>query len=147
MFGKKILVSIIIIIMLVLLMSNICNALSPNPEDFNYDENFQLSVVPAPSIIMSAMIINIPNLILESINLVISLILFRKNSDKKKYVLIILINIIMIFVTIRFAFTFYSIWQIIAVINLIIQTIIVIYLIKKIKTMKKEGEESVKNRK
>ena len=129
MFGKKIVVSIIVIIAIVLLMSNVCSAATAIDEESN--DIFGRCIFP---------------LIIEIANLIISVILLLKNKIKKSdCILVSLLNIVMIFATIRFWSKNYSIWTTILFLNTIIQIVIIIYLIYKM--LKKEGEKSVKNRK
>ncbi len=149
MFGKKIVVCIISIIMLVLLMSNICNAVSPNPADIyeNPETGTATAIDENSNNILGRCIFP---LILEIINLVTMVILTLKKKIKKfTGSLVILLNIIMIFVTIIFWNKNYSIWSTILFLNTIIQIAIlisiIIYLV--VKKTKKEGEKSVKNRK
>ena len=150
MFGRKVLISMIIIIIVVLSISNVYSA-TVVPEELDigeYDEPAinDLYVLPAPDVILQYMIINISSLLLEGINLIISVVLlFKTKLYKKECIFTVFLNIIMIFITIRFGYRSYSIWGIIAIINLIIQIAIIIYFI--LKMFKKEGEKSVKNRK
>ena len=148
MFGKKIVVCIISIIMLVLLMSNICNAVSPNPADIH--ENIETGTVTAIDEDSNDIIGRcIFPLILEIINLIAIVILTIKKKMKKfECSLVVLLNIIMLFITIIFWDKRYSVWSTILFFNTIIQISIlisiIIYLI--VKKTKKEGEKSVKNR-
>ena len=141
MFGKKILISMIIIIMIVLLISNVVIAanlipinIGGNPKVGAKDQMHEESEDIIGKCIFP--------LILEIANLIISIRLLLKNKIRKiDCIFVILLSGIMIFPTIMFWSYAYnhSILGVIFSFNIIVQIVIIICCI--LKMFKKEGEK------
>ena len=150
MFGRKVLISMIIIIMIVLLISNVVIAanLMPDPRDFLAGnppldgEAVTTNGEPVSPNLGSIIGRCIFPLILEIANLIISIRLLLKNKIRKiDCIFVILLSGIMIFPTIIF-WNYnhkYSILGSILSFNIIVQIVIIICCI--LKMFKKEGEK------